>query len=88
MDFEDNGYAKIYEFNNMDLKLIEISHMELLRYGDSMYKSICPTCKMGLLLVGRDQETLILQEYDRCILCGQRVRYTDIKYLRKREGNY
>lgn len=78
---------KDLEFTNLGSPTIEIPHMELERYGDSRYKSICPACKVGLLLVYRDQKTFILQEYDRCVLCGQRVKYTDISFLREREGN-
>ena len=70
---------------NMSKPIFEIPHCELSRYGNSMYKSVCPVCKEGILLVHRDQETFILQEYDCCVLCGQRIRYLDIELLRKRE---
>lgn len=70
---------------NLDSPAIEVKHADLKRYGESIYKSVCIKCP-GLLLVGRDSETFILQEYDRCILCGQKYRYLDIVELRKREG--
>ena len=79
---------KEWVYANMDAPLLEISHQELERYGDDMYKSFCPACQCGLLLVGRDQKTLYLKEYDRCTLCGQQVKYTDIEDLRRREGHY
>ena len=70
---------------NFDKPAVEVKHADLTRYGESMYKSVCPKCK-GLLLVGRDSDTFILQEYDRCVLCGQLYRYTDIAEMRKKEG--
>ena len=38
----------------------------------------CPLCKVGSLLVSRDQETLKVIAHDYCILCGQEYIYTDI----------
>ena len=70
---------------NLDKPAIEVKHADLERYGDYMYRSVCSQCR-GLLLVGRDSDTFVLQEYDRCILCGQLHRYTDIAEMRKREG--
>jgi len=35
----------------------------------------------------RDHDTLKLSEFDRCLLCGQTVRYLDIEILRGREKN-
>jgi len=51
----------------------------------SVYKRECPFCEGGLFLVGRNQDTMQLEEYDGCIGCGQRVRYLDIEKLRVRE---
>jgi hypothetical protein len=70
---------------NLDEPTVDVKHSELKRFGQSMYTSECPKCK-GLLLVGRDSTTFELQEYDRCVLCGQKYRYLDIKDLRKKEG--
>jgi len=71
---------------NVSKPIIQIPHCELTRFGDGIYKSECPVCKKGLLLVGRDRETLILQEDDYCVLCGQRYRYLDIGLMRRRES--
>ena len=49
------------------------------------YKRECPFCENGLLLVGRDRETMELEEHDGCIGCGQRVRYLDIEKIRERD---
>ncbi len=70
---------------NLDKPTIDITHSELKRFGESLYKSECPKCG-GVMLMGRDQKTFVLQELDRCVLCGQKYRYTDINDLRKMEG--
>lgn len=63
--------------------VVNVFHSELQRYSDdSVYKSTCPFCKDGLLLVGRDQATFQLSEYDHCVVCAQTVRYMDIRELR------
>ncbi len=51
----------------------------------SVYKRECPFCENGMLLLGRNRETMQLDEYDRCIGCRQRIRYLDIEKLRARE---
>jgi len=71
---------------NIDKPILDVIHAELERFSDSIYKSVCPACKEGLLLVGRYPETMLLNEYDRCVLCGQRVRYLDIDTLRGKDG--
>lgn len=65
---------------------ISVRHADLTRFGESAYKSKCPCCKEGILLVGRDQKTLDLLEYDRCVVCAQLIRYSDIEELREKEG--
>ena len=51
---------------------IRVFHHNLKREDEeSIYKSSCPICALGILLVGRDQKTLLLRDWDRCILCGQ-----------------
>ena len=64
--------------------VIEVNHRDLpLAYpGNSRFQVVCPVCKSGLLLVTRDSPTGKVKEYDSCILCGQRVRYLDIAWLR------
>jgi hypothetical protein len=71
---------------NINKQVVNVNHNELTRFGDGIYKSECPECKEGLLLVGRNQETLILEEYDYCVLCGQSFRYLDIETMREREN--
>lgn len=71
---------------NVNKVVIEVYWRQLRAFTEeSSYKRDCPFCKAGILLVGRDSETMVLEEYDRCITCGQRVRYLDIEVLRARE---
>lgn len=72
---------------NVGAPTIAIAHSSLTRYNDeSAYKSKCPACKEGVLLVMRDQKTLELRKDDRCILCAQHVIYSDIDELRRKDG--
>lgn len=59
---------------------IRVVHAELERADeDSAYRSVCPVCKTGLLLIHRDKETFKLVRSDICIQCGQGFYYTDDK---------
>lgn len=71
---------------NLNNPPIEITHSSLKREGESLYRSQCPVCEDGLLLVGRDQNTLELQKNDVCILCGQHFTYADIEEMRQTLG--
>ena len=68
-------------------KVIDVCHSDLLPYGDSCWKRICPSCDDGILAVTRDPLTLRLLEYDHCLCCGQGVRYLDIEAMRRRDGD-
>ena len=66
---------------------IRIAHAELERLSDeSLYKSKCPVCPKGVLLIYRKDFGERLLAEDCCIACGQRVIYTDIERLRKMDG--
>lgn len=69
---------------NLDMPAVEVRHSELKRISDSPYKSECPACESGLLLMARDKMTYALSEIDYCILCGQQFKYLDIDELRRR----
>ena len=63
---------------NLDKPALYVKWSELTRPElPGAYKSVCPACTKGLLLVTRDQKTFALSREDRCILCGQLVHYTD-----------
>ena len=69
---------KTVEAMNIHKEPITIKHADLERYSDSPYKSICPVCNEGLLLVSRNRETFQIESNDMCILCGQHVIYEDL----------
>lgn len=62
---------------NIDAEPLPVLHSKLTRWTeDSAFKSECPACEHGVLLVHRD-DNLKLKRDDRCISCGQRVHYLD-----------
>ena len=64
----------------------KVKHSDLMRVGHGDYKSICPECDKGLLLMVRDPNRgLKLRAEDRCVLCGQQYEYTDIDEINKGE---
>ncbi len=63
---------------NIQKPIIRIPHSKLERSGDSIFKSKCPECKEGILLMWRDSDFFKLEDGDMCILCGQRFIYLDI----------
>ncbi len=68
---------------NYDEPKLVVTHANLERVSEnSPYRSCCPACKLGTLLVGRDQKTFELESEDRCVLCGQLFEYSDIETLR------
>jgi hypothetical protein len=79
------GVEGMIKPKNLNEPTIVVRHSELKRFGDSIYKSECPKCG-GVMLMGRDSKTFVLQEFDRCVLCGQSYCYVDINDLRKAEG--
>lgn len=57
---------------------IRVLHSALTRAsGESDYRSNCPACVRGILLVYRDQKTMALRRLDCCTLCAQHVFYLD-----------
>lgn len=70
---------------NLRNPVLVVKHSGLRRFSDSAYKSHCPKCTDGVLLVRRDPKTFRLEEDDFCVSCGQTFRYSDIDKLRARE---
>lgn len=63
---------------NSQAPTLDVRHSLLVRASaESAYRSVCPACNHGLLLVRRDDRTFELLRHDRCISCGQTVRYVD-----------
>jgi len=50
------------------------------------WSRICPACKKGVLLVHRNQQTLVISRADACIRCGRRFIYTDIESMWEKDG--
>ncbi|MHA1469721.1 MAG: hypothetical protein ACTSSP_04075 [Candidatus Asgardarchaeia archaeon] len=77
--------AKKFSGVNINEPAVEVKHAELKRlaHTESLFRSECPVCKIGVLLVRRDQETLEITAEDMCILCGQKFVYVDIEDLRE-----
>lgn len=70
---------KIGVGSNIEKLPIFVKHQDLERLSESSpFRSKCPTCKNGLLMMERDFETYKLKNTDRCLLCGQRYVYYDI----------
>jgi hypothetical protein len=68
--------AKPKNLSDREDSTIEVLHSELKRSGTSIFRSYCPTCKEGLLLVRRNAD-MKLSRYDHCVFCGQKVVYMD-----------
>ena len=72
------------EAKNIHNPIKKVKHSLLERAGDSNYTSICSECKIGVLVVRRNEKkNFIIEEYDRCLLCGQAFEYEDIDELRE-----
>jgi hypothetical protein len=70
--------------DNTNKTPIHVSHAELDRADIlSSYRSKCPVCSTGTLLLRRSQHDLTFEAVDSCTRCGQRVVYDDIDTLRK-----
>ncbi len=63
---------------NLHAAPLHVRHADLKRFSaDSDYRSLCPKCETGILLVNRDQATFRLIRYDRCTQCAQTFIYED-----------
>jgi len=63
---------------NVKKPIREVRHADLTRSSsESDYKSDCPVCGEGILLVSRPPQKFTLNRYERCTLCGQAFWYTD-----------
>jgi predicted RNA-binding Zn-ribbon protein involved in translation (DUF1610 family) len=69
--------AKEY-LKNIHEPPVEVVHSAMQRCSDeSDFKSVCPKCPDGMLLVMRDQKSFQIINVDRCIVCGQQFIYMD-----------
>jgi hypothetical protein len=69
---------------NIDEPKQVVKHASLTRASEnSPFRSDCPQCKFGILLVNRNQDTFELLPEDRCLLCGQLFEYSDIVDMKR-----
>jgi uncharacterized protein (DUF983 family) len=73
----DNGRKPFLRVRHADLAVASDEPGALAR--------LCPACKRGTLGVRRDAATMRIASVDQCLLCGQRVRYTDAADLREKD---
>ncbi len=72
---------------NLDKPLISVRHADLVRSSpDSLYRSVCPACPDGALLVRRNPVNAQIEAVDVCVACAQTFVYTDIDQLRRPGG--
>jgi len=65
---------------NYEKPPLMVEHKKLERFSsESIFRSKCPECKDGILLMARNYETGKILSEDVCISCGRRVSYLDIK---------
>jgi len=64
-------------FNKPPIKVCQATLKKVNK--ESFYKSLCPVCEEGMLLMERHPETGKLLNKDYCVLCGQHFEYTDAK---------
>lgn len=63
---------------NIHAPPIEVMHAGLQRLTDeSPYRSCCPVCAKGVLLLSRRIGSMKLQRIERCTQCGQAFWYMD-----------
>lgn len=68
---------------NVNKPPIRVRHADLTRSTpNSLYRSRCPACPDGDLLVRRNPKTFSLEEVDYCVACAQAFIYMDIAELR------
>lgn len=65
-------------FEKLHAPPVTVVHANLRRFTEeSPYRSVCPVCETGVLLVNRDQKTFKLINVDRCTFCAQTIIYSD-----------
>ena len=73
--------------SNINAAPIVVYHCFLKRAdSESRWRSDCPACKEGMLLVARCKTSFVLLENDRCTLCGQSFKYADIDEMREADN--
>ena len=71
----DSWRLKVHDNLPKPAKIIR--HAELKRAGESEYRSVCPECGEGLLMMRRNAD-MSLSPWDNCLSCGCKFQYIDI----------
>jgi len=83
----DMDLETVKENHNKPPKKVKHADLKRVEGDESPYRSECPFCKKGVLLISRDPDNdFRLRDVDSCIRCGRRVIYTDIEDLREKLG--
>lgn len=73
--------------SNICKPLIKVKHRYLLRSNEeSIYRSICPICELGALLIRRESVGGALSKTDTCILCAQQFEYVDLDEIESQDS--
>jgi len=76
---EKNEWLERAIFNS-SLPPLEVKHQSLTRVDDSLFRSKCPSCRDGRLMMKRtNPKCLYLSNEDMCVSCGRRFIYTDLE---------
>lgn len=62
---------------NANQPVLKVWHKRLKRIDGSNYRSQCPKCQLGTLLMHRTDDG-DLDDVDNCVLCGQQIKYMDL----------
>lgn len=66
----------------LDSNALSINYFELPYDDKFQWRRDCPVCSDGLLLIGRDRDTLEIERKDRCTLCAQQFIFLDLDKMR------
>ena len=70
---------------NLQALPLKVYHANLKRVDESVFRSACPVCDNGMMLVRRSSRTMLLETEDMCLGCGQHFIYQDIDTLRDKD---
>lgn len=63
----------------------EFRHLKYREEAKDKRYAVCSVCNNGILMLGRDQSTLILSDLCWCCLCGQGFVVDDIEEIRSKD---
>lgn len=72
--------------SNRDEPVIVVRYASLTKLEPGKWKVECPKCN-GVLPLTRHYETYELLDSDRCVVCAQEFRFSDIEAMREADHN-